>query len=163
MKGTRIGIIALAAGLGLAGLAMGTASADSVSIGISTPSVNLGLQIGTPPPLVAVPGVPVYHAPSVPDNYFVYGGYYYLFHGGTWFYSARHNGPWASLVIHQVPQPILAVPVTYYKRPPSHWKKQGPPPWAEAHGYKKAKDHGKHGDHDKHTGRGKHKGKNNDD
>jgi hypothetical protein len=32
--------------------------------------------------------------------------------------------------VEHVPQPILAVPVTYYKAPPGHWKKGGPPPWA---------------------------------
>lgn len=60
----------------------------------------------------------------------VHGGYYYLFHGGTWFYSGQYNGPWVALVIHQVPRPILSVPVTYYRIPPGHAKKAGPPPWA---------------------------------
>jgi hypothetical protein len=146
----RIRTLALAAAAAAAflGLTQEAARAQNVSVGISTPSVNFGLNIGAPP-LVAVPGVPVYHAPSVPDNYFVYGGYYYLFNGGTWFYSARYNGPWTSLVIHQVPRPILAVPVTYYKNPPGHWKKHGPPPWAEAKGHDKEKEHGKKKGHDK--------------
>lgn len=156
MRPKWIGVIALAGGLALGGLVSDPARADNVSIGISTPGVNFGLNIGAPPPLVAVPGVPVYHAPSVPDNYFVYGGYYYLFHGGTWFYSARYNGPWTSLVIQQVPRPILAVPVTYYKHPPGHWKKHGPPPWAEAQGHYKEKGHGKQKGHGK-------KGKGHDD
>jgi hypothetical protein len=106
------------------------ATADNVSIGISSPSVNFGLNIGSPPPLVAVPRLPVYYAPSVSHNYFVYGGYYYLFHEGTWFFSGHYNGPWIALVIHQVPTPILSVPVTYYNIPPGHAKKAGPPPWA---------------------------------
>jgi hypothetical protein len=106
------------------------ATADNVSIGISSPSVNFGLNIGSPPPLVAVPRLPVYYAPSVSHNYFVYGGYYYLFHEGTWFFSGHYNGPWIALVIHQVPTPILSVPVTYYNIPPGHAKKARPPPWA---------------------------------
>jgi len=145
----RICGIALAVMLAVFGLGIAPASADNVSIGISTPHVNFGMNIGAPPPLVAVPGLPVYRAPSVPDNYFVYGGYYYLFHGGTWFYSARYNGPWTSLVIQQVPRPILAVPVTYYRNPPGHWKKHGPPPWAEAKGHDKERGHGKHEEHGK--------------
>jgi hypothetical protein len=120
------------------------AQADNVSIGISTPSVNFGLNVGSKPPLVAVPGLPVYHAPAVAHNYFVYDGYYYLFNEGAWFYSSHHNGPWFSLVIHQVPRPILAVLVTYYKKvPPGHWKKSGPPDWND-HEKKKRKDKHKH-------------------
>lgn len=150
MQPHRIRTLALAIGLALVGLPLASATAQNVSIGISTPSVNFGLNIGAPPPLVAVPGLPVYEAPSVPDNYFVYQGYYYLFHGGTWFYSPHHNGPWMSLAMHQVPRPLLAVPVPHYKKPPPHWKKKhGPPPWAEARrhdterGHGKAKGHGK--------------------
>jgi hypothetical protein len=150
----RIRGLALAVGLALVGLPLASATAQNVSIGISTPGVNFGLNIGAPPPLVAVPGLPVYQAPSVPDNYFVYQGYYYLFHGGTWFYSPHYNGPWMSLVIHQVPRPLLAVPVPYYKKPPSHWKKHGPPPWAEARGHDKERGHGKEKGHSKKKGKG---------
>jgi hypothetical protein len=146
---TRRFVVASAVAVAILALIGGPARADNVSIGVSTPSGSFGLNIGSPPPLVAVPGLPVYHAPAVPDNYFVYGGYYYLFHEGTWFYSPYYNGPWSSLVIHQVPRPILAVPVTYYKRvPPGHLKKGGPPEWA---GYEHGKDKGKH--------KQKHKGK----
>jgi hypothetical protein len=163
MPQNRMCAIALAVGLALGAWPLASATAQNVSIGISTPSVNFGLNIGAPPPLVAVPGLPVYQAPSVPDNYFAYQGYYYLFHGGTWFYSPHYNGPWMSLVIHQVPRPILVVPVPYYKKPPSHWKKHGPPPWAEAKGYDKERGHGKEKGHGKKKGKGKGKGKGNDD
>jgi hypothetical protein len=139
--------VALVAGATLLVLVGGPARADNVNIGVSTRSGSFGLNIGSPPPLVVVPGLPVYHAPAVQHNYFVYGGYYYLFHEGAWFYSPYYNGPWSSLVIHQVPRPILRVPVKYYKRiPPGHLKKGGPPEWA---GYGHGKDKGKH----------KHKGK----
>jgi hypothetical protein len=110
-------------------LIAGPAAADNVSIDISTPSVSFGLNIGAPPQLVVVPGLPVQYSPAVPANYFVYGGYYYLFHQGTWFYSHHHNGPWVGLAIHQVPRPLLRVPVKYYKTPPGHAKKAGPPKW----------------------------------
>jgi len=99
------------------------AAADSVSIGVNTPSLSLGLHVGETPQMAPVHGLPVYHAPAVDHNYFFYGGHYYLFHQGVWFSSPRHNGPWSSLVIHQVPRPVLAVPVTYYKIPPGHAKK----------------------------------------
>ena len=143
-------VIAVAVDLAVLGLAGPAVSGESVSIGISTPSMSFGLNIGSPPPVAVVPGLPVSYAPSLPANYFVYGGYYYLFHEGTWFYAHQYNGPWFSLVIHQVPQPVLAVPVHYYRKPPGHWKKGGRPPWAE-HGKEHGKDKGKH----KHKKKGK--------
>jgi hypothetical protein len=96
---TRRFAVALAVGAAILVLVGGPARADNVSIGVSTPSVSFGLNIGSPPPLVAVPGLPVRHAPAVPHNYFVYGGYYYLFHEGTWFYSSYYMArglPWSS-------------------------------------------------------------------
>jgi hypothetical protein len=149
MQPNRMCAIALAVGLVLVGLPLASAWAQNVSVGINTPSVTFGLNIGAPPPLVAVPGLPVYQAPSVPDNYFVYQGAYYLYHGGAWHYSRHYNGPWMALQLHQVPQPILAVPVPYYKHPPAHWKKHGPPPWAVAKGYDKEHGHGKGKGHGK--------------
>jgi len=142
MRPHRLCTVALALGLALVAWPLASATAQSVSVGISTPSVQFGLNVGAPPPLVAVPGQPVYQAPSVPDNYFVYQGYYYLYHVDTWYYSPHYNGPWMALRLHQVPGPILAVPVPYYRKPPPHWKKHGPPPWAPAKGY-----HGDKGPH----------------
>lgn len=126
-----------------AGLLQATpALADSLRIGVRTDNVSLGISVGTPPPVVAVPGTPVYHAPGVPYNYFVYGGHYYLFHEGMWLSAVSHNGPWTVIALERVPRPILTVPVEYYKRPPGHWKKHGPPPWAQAKGHDK-KEHAK--------------------
>jgi len=108
--------------------------ADSLSIG-----VNIGLPpppppmiVSTaPPPLVVVPGSPVYYAPSVSVNFFAYGGRYYSHHNGAWFLATTYNGPWGHIAVERVPQPVLAVPVAYYKVPPGHMKKGGgPPPWA---------------------------------
>lgn len=121
-------------------LPAGPAMADNVSIGIRTDSLSLGVNIGEPPRLVVVPGTPVYHAPTVNYNYFVYGGSYYLFHNGGWYFSASYNGPWTVVALQRVPQPILVVPVEYYRVPPGHWKKKhGPPPWAAAKGHGKGK------------------------
>jgi hypothetical protein len=153
MRVNRRVVVALVLGMALVGLPLGSAWAQNVSVGINTPSVTFGLNVGAPPPLVAVPGLPVYQAPSVPDNYFVYQGYYYLYHGGAWHYSRHYNGPWMALRLHQVPQPILAVPAPYYKHPPAHWKKHGPPPWAEAKGHDKERGRGKDKEHGKHGGK----------
>jgi len=143
-------ILALAA---LGATLPGTAHAQSVSIGVQTSNVQLGINIGpTPPPLVAVPAPvavapgsppppPVYTAPGRPDNYFVYQNVYYLYHQGRWFKARRHDGPWTAVAIAQVPRPILAVPVEHYKVRPEHWEHHGPPPWA--HERERERGHGR--------------------
>jgi len=162
-------LIVAVVGLGLPGLA----HAQNVSIGVQTNNMQLGINLGpTPPPMVVVPapvvvapGVaappPVYYAPNLPYNYFVYQKYHYLYHEGRWFRGRHYNGPWTAIAITQVPRPILAVPVEHYRVPPAHWEHHGPPPWAHErererdwereHGHDQGKGHHDHGhgkDHD---------------
>jgi hypothetical protein len=91
---------------------------------------SISIDIGEPPELVLVPGTSVYYAPSVPLTYFLYGQQYYLFTQGTWFAATTYDGPWIIVSKQDVPKPILAVPVAYYKVPPGHAKKHGAPSWA---------------------------------
>ena len=125
----------------LAAASMGgssTAHAQSVSIGVQTNNVQLGINLGpTPPPLVVVPGPvvaapgpPVYYAPNLPYNYFVYGNIYYLYRDARWFRARHYDGPWTAIAIAQVPRPVLAVPVEHYRNRPERWAHHGPPPWA---------------------------------
>jgi hypothetical protein len=111
-----------------------SSQADSVSVGVNIgtpPPPPPPLVMAPPPPLVVVPGSPVYYAPSLSVNFFAYGGRYYTHHNGAWFVAASHGSPWAYIAVGHVPQPVLAVPVAYYKVPPGHLKKHGgPPPWA---------------------------------
>jgi hypothetical protein len=125
--------------------AAGAVLCSAVSTGAGEVTIHIG--ISTPPQLVVVPGTSVYYAPDVPVNYFFYHGRYYTVARDTWYTASTYNGPWAVLQIGQVPPPVLAVPVEYYKVPPGHLKKQGPPPWAGQGHQKKGKSHG-HG-HDK--------------
>ena len=119
-------------------LQLAPARADSFNMGVETDGRRLGVNIGDRPLLAVVPGTPVYHAPSLPHDYFVYRQHYYLFHDRVWFSAVHYNGPWTAIALESVPRPILAVPVKYYKAPPGQWKKtNGPPPWAQT------KDHGK--------------------
>ncbi|HEX7786210.1 MAG TPA: hypothetical protein VF653_08315, partial [Methylomirabilota bacterium] len=83
--------------------------------------------VATPPQLVVVPGSPVSYAPGVNINFFAYGGRYYSFHHGGWFVATKHGGPWVAVAPGRVPQPVLAVPVAYYKVPPGHPKKMHHP------------------------------------
>jgi hypothetical protein len=117
--------------------------------------INIGINIGTPPPppspvvittpprLVVIPGTQVFYAPSVPQNYFVYGGKSYIFQDGTWLVAPTHHGPWTLLAVEHVPPPLRGVPVRYYKVPHGHRKEKGPPPWT---GHGKGHKHHKHDD-----------------
>jgi hypothetical protein len=99
--------------------------------------VNVGVTITGPPPppiilpappqVVVVPNSPVYYAPSVSFNLFRYDGRYYTLHDGSWFYAKGHGGPWVFIAPDRVPRPVVAVPARYYKVPPGHAKKMGPP------------------------------------
>ena len=92
-------------------------------------NVNIGpppVVLAAPPSLVVIPGSAVSYAPSVSMNFFAYGGRYFSLHNGAWFVASTHQGPWAVIAINHVPQPVLTVPVTYYKQvPPGHAKKAG--------------------------------------
>ena len=149
------GLLALAIGARLPAIA----HAQSVSIGVQTNNVQLGINLGpTPPPLVAVPGAPpqsVYYAPNLPYNYFVYQNVYYLYHDARWFRARHYDGPWRAIAIDDVPRPILAVPGEHYRNHPERWAHHGPPPWAhererehqweQAHGRGQDRDRGPHG------------------
>ena len=97
--------------------------------------VNIGVPAPPPPPIllpapprvVIVPNSPVYYAPGVDFNLFVYGGRYYTLHNGSWFYARSHGGPWVFIAPDRVPRPVFAVPAPYYKVPPGHAKRMGPP------------------------------------
>jgi hypothetical protein len=110
-----------------------------------TAQITIGIDIGTPPlpapprivipalpQLVVIPGTAVSYAPAMPYDYFLYGGKHYLFREGAWFSAPAHRGPWTAVAVERVPQPILRVPVTYYKVPPGHGK---------GHKHKKHKGH----------------------
>jgi hypothetical protein len=108
---------------GLLHVAPAHAADVSVGVNIGIPVPPPPVVIATPPQVVIVPGSPVYYAPSVGFNLFVYHGRYYRFHEGHWFIATAHGGPWAFVARDKVPQPVLAVPVTYYKIPPGQAKK----------------------------------------
>jgi hypothetical protein len=125
-------VLALAAGLAFT--AASPAAADGVRIGISVPvpappTVVIAPPrppvVVNPPQLVVVPGSPVFYAPGASMNFFAYGGRYYTFHEGAWFVATTYGSPWVTIAPARVPQPVLAVPVTYYRVPPGHAKKMG--------------------------------------
>ncbi len=103
-------------------------------------SVNIGFSLPAYPTMVAVPGYPVYYAPSVNSNYFFYDGAYWVFNGDGWYQSRWYNGPWAPVDPLAVPVYLLQVPVRYYHHPPvwfhgwaggeaPHWHEHWGPTW----------------------------------
>jgi hypothetical protein len=103
-------------------------------------AASVQISVGHRPPLVVVPGTPVYYAPNLAYDYFAYGGRFFVYEQDAWFTAAAYNGPWMVIGLERVPRPVLGVPVKYYKAPPKHWKeKHGPPPWAHAKGHAKKK------------------------
>jgi hypothetical protein len=116
-------MLAAAAAMLLAG-ASATAADVQIHIGLGVPPIVLS----APPQLVVVPGTPVYYAPNVSANLFFYQGRYYTVANGVWAVAPAYTGPWAVIQIGQVPAPVVAVPVEYYKIPPGQLKKHGPPP-----------------------------------
>jgi hypothetical protein len=134
--------------------------------------IDIGIQLPGPPPLVVIPGAPVYYAPSAPANVFFYGGQYWIFGAGGWHVGPTWSGPWVIVAPVRVPVPILRVPVRYYPAPPGHWKtwrRDGPPRWEAHYGRDWREDdherhwrereerweHARDKDHDQHPGKGK--------
>jgi hypothetical protein len=128
----RVLMLAAAAAM-LVTTTLATAQDVKIDIGIGVPPIVLT----APTQLVVVPGTPVYYAPDVSANLFFYKGRYYTVANGVWSMAPAYGGPWAVIQIGQVPAPVVAVPVEYYKIPPGQLKKHGPPPWA-------GQGHGKH-------------------
>ncbi len=100
--------------------------------------VNIGINIGPPPPIVVasppqfvvVPDTPVSYAPGVGADLFVYGGRYYRYYDDAWFTAPAYGGPWTFVAFERVPPPVLAVPASYYRVPPGHLR-YGGERWAE--------------------------------
>ena len=100
--------------------------------------VNVSINLPGPPAFEVVPGTPVQYAPAVTDNnYFQYGGRYWVFTDGSWYVAPRYNGPWAVVAPAYVPRPLLSVPVRYYHAPPAHWRHwrhDAAPRWDHSYG-----------------------------
>jgi hypothetical protein len=97
-------------------------------------NVSIGINIPSYPRLVAVPGYPVYYAPTVDANYFFYDGLYWVFNGDQWLSSSWYNGPWRAVGPDYVPVYLWQVPVRYYRRPPAYfhnWRHDAAPRWGD--------------------------------
>ena len=121
-------LVVIMATLVITGLAVTTSLAGQVNVGVSISGPPPPpILLPAPPAVVVVPNSPVYYAPGVSFNLFRYDGRYYTLHDGSWFYARSHGGPWVFVAPDRVPRPVVGVPIRYYKVPPGHAKKMGPP------------------------------------
>jgi hypothetical protein len=115
-----------------------------VSIGISTPGVNIGVNMPVYPELVRVPDYPVYYVPGARTNYFFYDGMYWVYEQDNWHTSSWYNGPWVVVRPQVVPVYVLRIPVRYYGNPPMYfrsWRTDAPPRWGDHWGHEWAQRH----------------------
>jgi hypothetical protein len=106
--------------------------------------VSIGINLGTYPDLVAVPGYPVYYAPQLASNFFFYDGLYWVYAQDSWYASSWYDGPWEAVAPEGVPFFVLRVPVRYYRQPPAYfrgWGPEAPPRWDERWGHDWAQRH----------------------
>jgi hypothetical protein len=104
-----------------ASIALPLAASAQVTVHIAPPPIIFP----APPRVVVVPQTPVYYAPDTTYNVFMYDHRYWSFHEGAWFFAPSHSGPWTFIPVAQVPRPVRAVPVRYYKVPPGHARHHG--------------------------------------
>ncbi len=135
--------------------------------GIGGMDVNVGVNIGPPPPVVipappsviVIPGTYVYYAPDVQVDILFFHGYWYRPYQGHWYRATVYNGPWVYIEPHRIPAPLVHLPPNYRYVPTSHqpipygqlkknwrtWENQRH--WdhhGRNMGYSEGKRHGKH-------------------
>lgn len=117
--------------------------------------VNLNINIGPPPVVVAepaevvlIPGIEVYFVPNGDVDLFFHAGFWWSSRGDRWYRSRVYNGPWVVVERRIVPAKVVRVPRDYRVR---YGKAKRVPygQWKKAH-HRKAHDNGRHGDHPKH-------------
>ena len=141
------------------GLVLAVALTGAAQPSQAAVNVNIGINLGAPPSLVTIPGTPVAYAPAAPGNVFFYGGGYWVFANNVWYSGPTYRGPWAVVEPAYLPQPILTIPVRYYRAPPvawqqQHWRREAPPRWNPAWGREWHDAHTEHDGHGNEHGHG---------
>jgi hypothetical protein len=140
-------------------VAGGSASAE---VNVRLPLPRLFFPV--PPPLVLIPGTYVYTAPDADADIIFYQGAWYRPHGGLWYMSNGHNGPWRALSPERVPRPLIGLPPNVRRVPPGqermpyghverNWRRWERERHWDAHDKKKRKQD-RDDDHDRGHGRG---------
>ena len=99
--------------------------------------INLNVNIGPPPVVVAepavvamIPTIGVYFVPDSSPDLFFYAGFWWSPRGERWYRSRACKGPWAVVESRFVPRQVIRVPKDYRVRygkakhiPYGQWKK----------------------------------------
>ena len=131
--------------------------------GIAGVNVNIGVNIGppppvvipAPPPVVVIPGSYVYFAPDVRVDILFYHGYWYRPYESRWYRGTDYNGPWVYVEPPMVPVVLLHLPPDYRHVPPGH----GHIPYGQLKKNWRTWENEKYWDKHGTTGAGKGKGK----
>lgn len=105
--------------------------------GSAQAEVNLNINIGSPPVVVAdpaeiaaVPGIGVYFVPGSDPDLFFYADFWWSPRGDRWYRSPDCRGPWVVVESRIVPREVIRVPKDYRSRyskalrvPYGQWKK----------------------------------------
>lgn len=99
---------------------LSTVLAAAPAFGGGRVGVNLNLNIGPPPVVVAeppelalIPGAGVYFVPGISADIFFFGGAWWAPRGGGWYRARSLDGPWVVVGRRYVPAPVLRVPGDY--------------------------------------------------
>ena len=98
------------------------------SQGIAGVDVNIGVNIGPPPPVVipapppviVIPETYVYFVPNIEVEILFYHGYWYRPYQGRWHRATGYNGPWVYIEPPLVPAVLVHLPPNYRQVPPGH-------------------------------------------
>ena len=96
--------------------------------GVAEVNINIGVNVGPPPPVVipapppviVIPGTYVYFAPDIQVDILFYHGYWYRPYEGRWYQATVYNGPWVYVEPARVPGVLLHLPSGYHHVPPGH-------------------------------------------
>jgi hypothetical protein len=112
--------------------------------------INLNINIGAPPVVVAepsevvlIPGSGVYFVADAGPDLFFHAGFWWSPRGDRWYRSQAHNGPWVIVEHRYVPVQVVRVPNDYRVR----YRKVKHVPygqWKKAH-YQKSYNNGQNG------------------
>ncbi len=132
--------------------------------------VNLNINLGPPPVLVAppedlvlIPGTAVYFIPGVSADIFFFDGYWWAPRGPGWYRAYSPNGPWVIVDARVVPGPLFRIPRDYrvvYRHerhiPYGRWEREHGRHWdGREHGeHRGGREHGEHGGGERHGRRG---------
>jgi hypothetical protein len=98
------------------------------SNGIAEVNIDIGVNIGVPPPVVipapppvvVIPSTYVYFVPDIEVEILFYQGCWYRPHQGRWYRATAYNGPWVYVELGRVPPALLGLPPDYRRVPPGH-------------------------------------------